>query len=137
MKDKIDLDSEGCGPCGQGSYVDTTNFSECIPWEDPAKLLVLGGTITGAPYSWLDFLKPGSEVKAPASGLVIDVEVNEELYQTFVKNFGTGSMLFSRSGGQGRLTRAGWKEMTGTDGLKGMILKTLNRKITGGGVHYG
>lgn len=97
---------------------------------------MLGGTITGAPLQWLDFMVPGSEVKAPVSGLVIDVQVNEEMYQTFVKNFGTGSMLFSRAGGQGRLTRQGWKDMMGTDALKGMIIKTLNRKIVGGGVHF-
>ncbi len=134
MKDKIDLDGEGSGPCGQGGYVDTTNYAECVPWGEPEKLLVLGGTITGAPFQWLDFAKLDTIQKAPVSDLVIDVEVDENLYQKFVQNFGSGSMLFSRAGGQGRLTRAGWKEMYGTDGLKGMIMKTLNRQITGGGV---
>ncbi len=135
MKDRIDLNDEGCGPCGQGEFIDITNYPECIPWMQPEKLLILGGTITGAPYTWLDFLIPGSEEYTPASHLVIDVKVNEELYQKFVKSFGTGNMLFSRAGGQGRLTRAGWKKMMGTDALKGMIIKELNQKITGGGVH--
>jgi hypothetical protein len=140
-KEPIDLDLEeehGGGSDSQNAYVDTTNYSECVPWESPEKLLVLGGTITGGPYQWLDFAKMDTIVKTPYSGLVIDVEVNEDMYNIFVKNFGSKSMLFSRAGGQGRITRQGWKEMMGgTDGLKGMILKTLNRQITGGGVHFG
>ncbi len=135
MKDKIDLDSEGAGPCGQGEFVDTTNYSECIPWREPEALLVLGGVITGGPYTWLDFMVPGSAEYTHNSHLVIDVLVDEEMYQKFIKTFGTGAMLFKRSGGQGGLTRAGWKQMMGTDGLTGMIIKELNRQIVGGGVH--
>jgi hypothetical protein len=140
-KKPIDLDLEeehGGGVNSQNAYVDTTNYSECIPWESPEKLLVLGGNIYGAPFQWLDFAKMDTIIKAPFSGLVVDIEVNEDLYKIFVKNYGSKSMIFSRAGGQGGLTRKGWKEMMGgTDGLKGMILKTLNRKITGGGVHLG
>jgi len=135
MKEKINLDDEGCGPCGQGAYVDTTNYAECVPWESPEKFLLLGGRIVGAPFEWEDFMVLGSEVKTKHSGLVLDVQVDEETYQLFVQNYGTGSMLFSQAGGQGGLTRSGWKKMYGTDGLKGMILKTLNRGIKGGGVH--
>lgn len=139
-KQPIDLDLEeehGGGSDSQNAYIDTTNYSECVPWQSPEKLLVLGGTITGAPFQWLDFAKMDTIVKAPYSGLVLDVEVNEDIYNIFVKNFGSQSMLFSRAGGQGSITRKGWKElMGGTDALKGMIIKTLNRKITGGGVHF-
>jgi hypothetical protein len=141
LPDKIDLDSCGPGTCGQNAYVDETNYSECVPWEDPQKLLVLGGTITGAPYEWEDFLVENSVKYTKHSKLVIDLEVDEEIYQTFVKNFGTGSMLFSRAGGQGRITRAGWKEMYGgRDALKGMIMKTLNKELFNkgkGGIKYG
>jgi len=138
-KNPINLDLEeeyGGGVDSQDVYVDTTNYSECVPWESPEKFLVLGGTIAGAPFQWLDFAKIDTVVKAPYSGLVIDVEVDEDFYQKFIKNYGSKAMLFSRAGGQGSITRRGWKEMMGTDGLKGMILKTLNRKITGGGIHF-
>jgi len=133
-KSPIDLDLEeehGGGLDSQSAYVDTTNYSECIPWISPEKLLVLGGTITGAPFQWLDFYVKDSAIWTPVSNLVIDAEVDEKMYGVFVKNFGTGSMLFSRAGGQGRITRAGWKNMMGTDALKGMIIKTLNREISG------
>ena len=139
-KEPIDLDLEeehGGGVDSQNAYVDTTNYSECVPWMSPERLLVLGGRIIGAPYQWLDFAKMDTIIKTPHSGLVIDIEVDENIYNLFVRNFGTGAMIFSRAGGQGGLTRQGWKEMMGgTDALKGMILKTLNRQVTGGGVHY-
>ena len=136
-KAPIDLDLEeehGGGSDSQNAYVDTTNYSECVPWLSPEKLLVLGGTITGAPFKWLDFYVKDSAVITPVSGLVIDAQVDEKMYDIFVKNFGTGSMLFSRAGGHGRITRAGWKKLMGKDALKGMIMKTLNMSITGGGV---
>ena len=137
MKDKIDLDCEndGEGPCGQNSFIDATNYAECVPFRGPESLLVLGGTITGSEFVWEDFLVVGSEKFSKKSKLVMDLDVDEETYQLFVKNFGTGSMLFSRAGGQGRITRSGWKSLYGTDALRGMIMKTLNRDITGGGVH--
>lgn len=136
-KKPIDLDKEHGGGCdSQFGHIDTTNYAECIPWKGPESLLVLGGTITGAAYTWLDFAKMDTIFKAPDSGLVMDIEVNEEVYQRFVKVYSTKNMLFSRAGGQGRITRSAWVEtMGGTDPLKGMIIKTLNREITGGGVH--
>jgi hypothetical protein len=135
-KAPIDLDLEeehGGGSDSQSAYVDTTNYSECVPWLSPEKLLVLGGTITGAPFQWLDFYVKDSWIKTPVSNLVIDVEVDEKMYDTFVRNFGSGSMLFSMSGGQGRITRSGWKKLYGTDALKGMIMKTLNRELSARG----
>lgn len=136
----IDLDDEGPGPCDQGEYVDQTNYAECIPFKDSSLLLTLGGTILMG-YDWLDFLAVDEDGKPKLtrtkhSGLVIDVEVDEEAYKLFVKRFTTRGMLFSRAGGQGRITRSAWKEMYGTDPLAGMIIKTLNRQIRSGGVHF-
>lgn len=134
MKDKIDLNRECPGPCGQAEYVDKENYAECIPWNAAEETLVLGGTIVGAPYAWEDFMVAGSEIKAKHSGLVMDVKVDEEAYQLLIKTFGTSAMLFAQAGGHGNLTRAMWKKTRGTDPLKGMLIKTLNLKIRGHGV---
>lgn len=140
--DPINLDDEGSGPCDQGEFVDPTNYAECVPFKDPSLLEVLGGTINLG-YWWLDFLKVDREGKpkitlARSSKLVLDAEVDEEAYRLFVKNNTTRGMLFSRGGGQGRITRAAWKKMfDNTDPLKNMIIKTLNREIRSGSVHFG
>lgn len=99
---------------------DTTDYLECLPWTGDEGALPRGGE-SRVPMPIEDLILPGS-IKKTRSGVVYDLQVDEDLYKELTGIYGSRAILISESTGGGKLSRPDWKAKYGTDGLKLWLL---------------
>jgi hypothetical protein len=109
-----------------------TEFLECIPWDGEEKSLPVGGQIRAPGVVIQDLVK--TVIKAPKSGAVIAIEIDEEVYNTIVKTYGERGIIITESDSGNQITRKEWKDKYGTDGLALWAIKALYLETTGPGV---
>lgn len=127
---------------------DVNEWLECLPWDGDEKSLPVGGRIAipGLPVSAFaktvvvlrgDELITVSRKETKPDDVIMDVVVDENMYDTVVRTYGERGITIAPPTGSGSLTRREWKDQYGTDGLKLWILRDLRMKQTGGGVRVG
>lgn len=116
---------------------------ECVPWDGVEKSLPLGAIITIPNFSVSDLVKSYTVIdktteegirktKSPSrTDAVIDVEINEKLFDAITSNFGRDVIKFTDADSGEKLNRWEWKEKHGTDALK---LLAIRNHLRGGGI---
>lgn len=111
------------------------DWLQCLKFEGPeaeeTQLTYLPPTIKPE-----DLIVPGSIEYAPSGG-IIDLQVNNELYDRIIRARGPKAILITSADGE-RMTREEWYNKKGqTDGLKVALMQHLVRKKMGPGIHIG
>jgi hypothetical protein len=129
----IEETEETCPGCGNPiGEIEETEWLECVPWDGEEKSLPLGGEIRPPGMVIQDFVK--TVVKAPKSGAVIAVLIDEEVYNTVVATYGERGIVISEPETANKLTRHEWKAKYSTDGLALWAIRDLYLDNIGPGV---
>jgi hypothetical protein len=105
---------------------------ECLPWNGEEKSLPLNGQIRAPGVVIQDFVK--TVIKAPKSGAVIGVVIDEDVYNAIIATYGERGVVITESDSGNQLTRREWKDKYGTDGLALWAIRGLYLENTGPGV---
>lgn len=126
------------------------DWEMCIPWDGDEKSLPLGSeiripdlTADKLVMQWkvLDAESEEGVREVPTSDLrkehvVIGARMNEKLIQHLMQTYGPRAILLIEPDKKQKLTRYEWRERFGTDGLELMAIKSIRRKLHGGGVRF-
>ncbi len=108
------------------------DWLQCIAWDGEEKSLPTGGQIRAPGVVIQDFVK--TIIKAPKSGAVIGVVIDEDVYNAIVSTYGERGVVITESDSGNQLTRREWTDKYGTDGLALWAIRSLYLENIGPGV---
>jgi hypothetical protein len=125
---------ETCPDCGETPIEEgeESEWLECLPWDGEEKSLATGGQIRAPGMVVGDFIK--TVVKAPKSGAVIAVLIDEDIYSTVIATYGERGVVMAEPDSGNLFTRKEWKDKHGTDGLALWAIRYLYLENAGPGV---